>query len=461
MASSPAHIVEGDSRSVLQCVARNVLVCPCHERAAREFSELPVTTQDEVWNDLTGMEAKLRSQGLAPVEEPPQIVEVALHRLSLELESIVSKSASSSGGGGEGGRRNNASEQHQGLRMALNDFPSYSKDRAFQLKFLRAERFDIPAAAERMTLHFDIKLEIWGAERLGREIYLSDFDEDDLHSLRLGYFQVLPRLDHGGRKVLFYYKALTNCYRKRINILRTVWYLANSISNNESVQRLGVVNVVYNNGGFPKDGMDYEKSRRLAQIFKAIPIRFDSFFVCLDETPWLNVVDAFSFLVHKFIRVRMRIVQGRSKTMQYGGHSQYSDFFTNPCLFISIIHRVGSHMECLYKLMALGVPCESLPVTQETKLRKGAHLRFLEHTKVEEELQKRRIEQRIIEDQILNARSYDSTLQADFMDIDAVAGLMTATADNYKIPPSTSTKNIPVTPTSKQSSPDSMMRFVG
>ena len=76
--------------------------------------------------------------------------------------------------------------------------------------------------------------------------------------------------------------------------LRTFWYVAYNISHEESVQKLGVVNVVYNVGGFPKHGMDYEKSRRLARLFRAIPVRFDSFYVCLDEGAWVTVVETFA-----------------------------------------------------------------------------------------------------------------------------------------------------------------------
>jgi hypothetical protein len=76
-------------------------------------------------------------------------------------------------------------------------------------------------------------------------------------------------------------------------------------------QKQGVVSVVYNNGGFPKGGMDYEKSRRTARLFQGIPIRMDSFLVCLDENPWLNVVDAFSVIVSKYVRIRMRTLPGK------------------------------------------------------------------------------------------------------------------------------------------------------
>ena len=86
--------------------------------------------------------------------------------------------------------------------------------------------------------------------------------------------------------------------------------MINLLSSDETIQKLGVVNVVYNNGGYPEGGMDYEKSRMLAKVFKSLPVRFESFFVCLDESPWLNVVEAFSMLVGKMLRVRMRTLLG-------------------------------------------------------------------------------------------------------------------------------------------------------
>lgn len=308
LSSSAPPFVDDDapessqSSVLLACMARNIWQCPCHERAAVEFRELPATAQHHVWVDLTGSEAKLRRRaaGSPPVvvEEPRQMVNAALQGLSRELDKMLHSADSSS------------NEKLEGLRLALTKFPDYSRDRAFQIKFLRADRFDVEAAAQRMAIHFHCKLELWGFEKLGRDIVWGDLDEHDLDCLRRGYFQILPELDAAGRRIFFYYKALTNCYRERSNILRTVWYLADWMSHDESVQQLGVVNVVYNIGGFPEGGMDYEKSRRLSYLFRGLPVRFDSFIVCLDESPWLNVVEIFSFMVSKFIRVRMRTVQG-------------------------------------------------------------------------------------------------------------------------------------------------------
>ena len=99
-----------------------------------------------------------------------------------------------------------------------------------------------------------------------------------------------------------------------------------------------MINAVYNNGGYPKGGMDYEKSRRFAQIIQGIPLRLDSFFVCLDDAPWLRVVETFSIIVDKFVRVRMRALQGMS--FCYG-----SD--VSRCFYFSLFAKVAGHITFL------------------------------------------------------------------------------------------------------------------
>ena len=62
-------------------------------------------------------------------------------------------------------------------------------------------------------------LESTGEEKLGREIYLSDLSDDDMESMNRGFLQVLPQRDATGRQIVFYYKAITNCYKQRENIV--------------------------------------------------------------------------------------------------------------------------------------------------------------------------------------------------------------------------------------------------
>ena len=134
-----------------------------------------------------------------------------------------------------------------------------------------------------------------------------------------------------------------------------LWYVSNIISEDEDVQKLGVVNVVYNVGGYVDQSFDYEKSRRVSRIFCAIPLRFASFFVCLDEGAWMTVVDAFSFMISKYLRIRLRVI-------------------------------LGDHVESQEKLKAVGVPSSILPIDNtKNKLLLDAHKKWIESRREKED----------------------------------------------------------------------------
>lgn len=272
------------------------------QHTAREFARLPSYEQGNVWNDLTGDEGRRRTFGTDGKEyftkglyEPDDLVETALKDLDDEIEKLPS-------------------EQKGALEKTMQMSKDYVS-RNFRLKFLRTEKFDAHLAAVRMALHFEEKLDLFGEEKLAREIVQSDLDEDDMATLSSGYLQVLNSLDFGERKVIFYYKALSNieehdCYKYRENILKSFWYVMNVISASEDVQKLGVANVIYNLGGIPRSGIDYEKSRRLAKMFKAIPVRFCTFYPCIDTKFWEVVVETFSVIINRFLLMRFRIITG-------------------------------------------------------------------------------------------------------------------------------------------------------
>ncbi|KAL7555250.1 hypothetical protein ACHAWF_018908 [Thalassiosira exigua] len=157
--------------------------------------------------------------------------------------------------------------------------------------------------------------------------------------LKSGYLQIPNDVD-GYRKIIFYYKALSSdCYE---NLMKAFWYVTNKISDYEDVQKLGVVNVVYNLGGFPKNGMDYEKSRRLAGLFKPFPS--DSARSILASTlalgPW----------------------------------------------WIPSGSVTGNHEEVLLKLKAVGIPSDALPVNDnKSELLVNDHLAWIADRQKEEE----------------------------------------------------------------------------
>ncbi|KAL3931272.1 MAG: hypothetical protein SGBAC_011384 [Bacillariaceae sp.] len=180
------------------CAAMSILLCPPHEGIAREYHELPPTQQSEVWNDLTGSQAA----SLLQQQESFEMIQQAFHDLMQEIEMIPDS-------------------QKTAWTLAMNTYPQYVLDPALFIRFLRAERFDPALTAQRMVLHFDVKQELFGNEKLGREISLADIqqDEDDWDSMQRGFMQVLSKRDFSGRQVVFFYRAISGCYRKRENIV--------------------------------------------------------------------------------------------------------------------------------------------------------------------------------------------------------------------------------------------------
>lgn len=69
------------------------------------------------------------------------------------------------------------------------------------LKFLRAERFNAKRAAVRLAEYYDLKLTLFGKEKLCRRITLLDLTENEQSFMKQGLQQVLPARDRAGRTV--------------------------------------------------------------------------------------------------------------------------------------------------------------------------------------------------------------------------------------------------------------------
>jgi hypothetical protein len=79
--------------------------------------------------------------------------------------------------------------------------PSYVNDQDFSLMFLRSTNFQPCKAADCMIAFFELKLELFGIEKLAKQITLDDLSQEDLESLQSGASQFLVEKDRGGRAV--------------------------------------------------------------------------------------------------------------------------------------------------------------------------------------------------------------------------------------------------------------------
>ena len=86
-----------------------------------------------------------------------------------------------------------------------------SKNRKFNVMFLRASSYDTRQAAKRIVKHFDFKQRLFGNEKLVKDITFDDLMEDDINAYKSGYSLVLPGKDCTGRAVVVMSSKYTNC----------------------------------------------------------------------------------------------------------------------------------------------------------------------------------------------------------------------------------------------------------
>lgn len=142
---------------------------------AQELNRLTFDERNEVLNDL---------HGVSDVNnENPEYVGKAISVLLEALDRIPMT-------------------EKTAYLIALNQNSSYAHDEKFLLMFLRADRFNVDAAALRVTAFFENKMQLFGREKLGREILYSDLTPDDIAVLESGYAQISPGRDRAGRAIL-------------------------------------------------------------------------------------------------------------------------------------------------------------------------------------------------------------------------------------------------------------------
>ena len=95
----------------------------------------------------------------------------------------------------------------------------------FLLLFLRAEDYDVDAASARLLRFMEEKLELFGAERLLKDITLDDMTETDMHVLKCGMIQRVREKDRAGRDIVI---VLPSLYSKDVNhksMVRAFYYV--------------------------------------------------------------------------------------------------------------------------------------------------------------------------------------------------------------------------------------------
>lgn len=164
---------------------------------AQNMLELSAQERNEVLLDIHGVSDA--------VPETPEFVSQHRKELNEALQALVQRS-----------RHKTAAYE-----LALQQNPDYIQSEAFQLLFLRADRWNAVSAALRMVGFLEMKLDLFGQDCLTRSVAISDLSRDDRQSLTSGFFQLLPVRDVAGRAVMCGIPMLKN-YKQPINLVRFI-----------------------------------------------------------------------------------------------------------------------------------------------------------------------------------------------------------------------------------------------
>ena len=129
--------------------------------------------------------------------------------------------------------------------MALSKDPEYVRDFNFRLMFLRATNWKARAAAVRILRFFNTKLELFGEDRLVKNITQTDLPPNAIKCLYSGYVQVLPFRDRSGRALILGNNSLVPDNLPIDDRLRCLWYITMAAAQDLETNKNGVVVISY------------------------------------------------------------------------------------------------------------------------------------------------------------------------------------------------------------------------
>ena len=276
-------------------------------------------------NDLNQMSARDRERvyedihgAAAQIEETPELVERSLNQLEEEIRKIPHKAA---------------------YDLAASRDLRYVTNRKFRLKFLRAERFDPAGAAKRLVGNMQWKLDLFGSDKICRDIQLDDLDPDAVSNVKGAWQQVFPTRDSRGRAIFF-----CNTFRVRqdfaspVGVLQMFWYNMMTMLEDEETQKSGVILVMYATGDTadlfhtsPNHPM-YEAFWKWPRIFPYVPHRIEALHFWYDDPAVKPLLAVLQMGAGPYYRQRLRV------------------------------HFTGSVQEGVYSLMTYGIPTQDIPV---------------------------------------------------------------------------------------------------
>eukprot|EP00980_Cylindrotheca_fusiformis_P026057 scaffold15301_cov142-Cylindrotheca_fusiformis.AAC.6 len=211
--------------------------------------------------------------------------------------------------------------------------PYFVSSREIRLLFLRGNRYDPQAGAEQLIKHFDLKLSLFGSEKLTKDITLLDLDGNDRICLASGFCQILPQKDVAGRTILLILPGLRPNLAMK-HAVRAIYYLVmTTLQESEEVQMKGIVKISYAVGRY-KNRKKAAGFAQVAQYMSSTPFRLRGIHMCFEERDY----EEYAYR-RAIILVLPTSVAAKTRT------------------------HFGSYTECVYALRGYGITDGSLPIS--------------------------------------------------------------------------------------------------
>ena len=295
-----------------------------------QVSKLSLKERESITNDIYGIRPEM--------VETRQLIQSSLEQMDKELDRLEGISA---------------------YEMAALQDPDYVQNESFRLRFLRTDLYDAKKAAWRLAQHFQVKLDLFGKDKLVKDITQDDLDEDTLHALYNGFSQFLPLRDRSGR--LVHVQFVIPPHVDLMTKVRMDFYMCMVKSEDEATQRKGCVGIRFYNGQWlqqkqlqhrssvatkqPKQTPSKFQSWQASKLLTVVPIRPSAMHLCHDSNSiWSPVFAVMKYVMGFVLRNRTR-------------------------------EHYGTHEQCLFELQTFGIATQnqSFPLTDDGQITTDFH----------------------------------------------------------------------------------------
>jgi hypothetical protein len=286
---------------------------------------------------IVGLAVQIHGVSTIAKEETPDMIRESLSRLETEIARIPNERKSA---------YIYATEQLNSQMVSDEDV---------RLRFLRADLFDVPKAANRFVDYWDLVRSYYGDVALTRPLLLDDLGPEEKENLRQGAMQLVGARDRFGRMVISCIGDV-RCGHHWTHAIRLAIYLYGTVvAEDVETQRKGVVFCIWPEGTKTLIISDLDEQKGIQRMMSALPIRISAAHICLPEEPISQLLQALLLLsMPKDERTRTRM-------------------------------HIGKPTECRYKLLTFGLPVRDLPLTDSGRTKTKFLISWMKTRQAKEE----------------------------------------------------------------------------